>query len=340
MKAKLRVFAILLPLLIILGAVGAAGGYLYQALYVPNATAEESSVFEIRPGQGLRSVAEELQAQAYISSSLAFELYARFQGWEERLQAGRYLISDRMSSVEILEKIVSGDAVFDEMIITIPEGWSLADIELYFETLGLFSKEEFAQAAVMQDAYDDFWFLAPLQDDTILDGYLFPDTYRIFSNSTPISIVRRMLTNFGNRLSPQILETLETQDRTLHELLTLASIVQKEAPEGDMEEIAGVFWNRLRDGWNLESDATVNYVLGTKKLQPTFADTEVDDPYNTYRYPGLPPGPIGNPGMDAILAALDPAEHDYYFFLHKPTRETVFSRTFGEHLAAKRRYLD
>ncbi len=340
MKAKPRVFAILIPLLIILGAAGLAGGYLFKALYIPNATAEEPSVFEIRSGQGLRSVAGELQAQAYIPSSLAFEFYARLRGWEERLQAGRYLISDHMSSVEILEKIVSGDAVFDEMTIVVPEGWSLADIEVYFEILGLFTKEEFAQAAVMQDAYDDFWFLEPLQDDTILDGYLFPDTYRIFSDSTPISIVRRMLSRFGDRLSPELLDTLEAQDRSLHELLTLASIVQKEAPDEDMEEVAGVFWNRLRDGWNLESDATVNYVLGTKKLQPTFADTEVDDPYNTYRNPGLPPGPIGNPGMDAIFAALEPAEHDYYFFLHKPTRETVFSRTFSEHLAAKRRYLD
>ena len=101
-----------------------------------------------------------------------------------------------------------------------------------------------------------------------------------------------------------------------------------------------MFWNRLQAGRHLESDATVNYVLGTKKLQPTFADTEVDDPYNTYKYPGLPPGPIGNPGMEAIRASLEPAEHDYFFFLHKPSRETVFSTTFSEHLANKRRYLD
>jgi UPF0755 protein len=340
MKQKARFLGILFLLIVILVALGSTGSYMYRSLYIPNATAQEPSIFEIRPGQGLRQVADNLQAQAYIPSSVAFELYARFRGYEERLQAGRYLISDRMSSVQILEKIVSGDAVFDEVTITIPEGWSLADIEVYFEDLGLFSKEEFAEAAVMQDAYEDFWFLDPLEEDTILDGYLFPDTYRIFSDSTPVSIVRRMLANFGARLTPEMLETLEDQDRTLRELLILASIVQKEAPEGDMEEIAGVFWNRLRDGWHLESDATVNYVLGTSKLQPTFADTEVDDPYNTYRYPGLPPGPIGNPGMEAILASLNPVEHDYYFFLHKPTRETVFSRTFGEHLAAKRRYLD
>lgn len=326
-------------LILLVGSIG-AGSYLYRVLYLPNGTAEEPSVFEIRPGQGLRGVAESLQREAYIPSSLAFELYARFRGWEERLQAGRYLISDQMSSVEILETIVSGDAVFDELTITIPEGWSLTDIELYFESLGLFSQEEFAEAAVMQDAYEEFWFLEPLEEDTILDGYLFPDTYRIFSDSTPISIVRRMLANFATRLTPEIIATLEEQGRTLHELLTLASIVQKESPEGDMEEIAGVFWNRLRDGWRLESDATVNYVLGTSKLQPTFADTAVDDPYNTYRNPGLPPGPIGNPGMEAILASLLPAEHDYYFFLHKPTRETVFSHTFSEHLAAKARYLD
>ena len=337
MKLKLGVAAILL---LLLGGLAAGGVYFYRALYVPNASAEEPSVFEISPGQGLRRIAESLQAEAYIPSSLAFEFYARFRGYDDRLQAGRYLISDRMSTVEILEKIVSGDAVFDELTITIPEGWSLKDIEVYFEELGLFSQEEFAKAAVMQEAYDDFHFLVPLEDDTILDGYLFPDTYRIFSDSTPTTIVRRMLANFDARLTPEILSSLEGQGRTLHELLTLASIVQKESPQGDMEEIAGVFWNRLRDGWHLESDATVNYVLGTSKLQPTFADTRVDDPYNTYENPGLPPGPIGNPGMEAIIASLDPAEHDYYFFLHKPTRETVFSRTFTEHLAAKRRYLD
>ncbi len=326
-------------LILLVGLIG-AGTYLYRALYVANATSEEATLFEIRRGEGLRSVSEGLQREAYIPSSLAFELYARFRGWEDRLQAGRYLISDRMSSVEILETIVSGDAVFDELTITIPEGWSLTDIEGYFESLGLFTREEFAEATVMQAAYEDFWFLEPLEEDTILDGYLFPDSYRIFSDSTPTSIVRRMLANLGNRLTPEMLDTLDEQGRTLHELLTLASIVQKESPDGDMEEIAGVFWNRLRDGWRLESDATVNYVLGTSKLQPTFADTAVDDPYNTYVYPGLPPGPIGNPGMEAILASLAPAEHDYYFFLHKPTLETVFSHTFTEHLAAKARYLD
>lgn len=340
MRAFLRLFLIMTLLITVIGGFGAGGLYFYRSLRIPNATADEPSVFEILPGQGLREIAGNLQEEAYIPSSIAFELYARLQGYEDRLQAGRYLISDRMSSIEILEKIVSGDAVFDELTITVPEGWSLKEIEVYFEELGLFSQEEFAGAAVMQEAYRDFWFLEPLEDDTILDGYLFPDTYRIFSNSTPISIVRRMLSNFESRLSPEMLSTLEEQHRSLHELLTLASIVQKESPQGDMELIAGVFWNRIRDGWHLESDATVNYVLGTSKLQPTFADTEVDDPYNTYEYRGLPPGPIGNPGMEAIVASLTPAEHEFYFFLHKPTRETVLSRTFTEHLAAKARYLD
>jgi UPF0755 protein len=246
-----------------------------------------------------------------------------------------------MTPVDMLEMIVAGDAVFDELTVTIPEGWSLDDIESAFEEMGLFERERFQEAVVMGDAYRDYPLLAPLLDDTILDGYLFPDTYRIFPASTPETIVRRMLDNFHRRVTPEILEEITRQGRTLHEVLTLASIVQHEsASDEEMAAVAGVFWNRLQIDMRLESDATVNYVLGTSKLQPTFADTEVDHPYNTYENQGLPPGPIGNPGLPAIVAAVSPAEHEYLFFLHKPSREIVLSRTFAEHLASKARYLD
>jgi UPF0755 protein len=298
-------------------------------------------IFEIRPNQSLRTVSRRMVDEGLARSALAIELYGRVQGYAARLQAGRYLVSSRMPPVEILEKIITGDAVFDELTITIPEGWSANDIELYLEGLGLFAKEEFAQAVVMQPAYRDFPLLAPLEQDTILDGYLFPDTYRIFEDSTPQTIVRRMLDNFHRRMTPSLLAAVEASEMTLHEVLTLASIVQKEANgPAQMPDVAGVFTNRLRDRIPLESDATVNYVLGTKKRQPTFADTRVEHPYNTYENYGLPPGPIGNPGIDAIQATVDPAEHDFYFFLHPIDGRIVMSRTFAEHLENKARYLD
>jgi UPF0755 protein len=298
-------------------------------------------VFEIQPGQGLRTISANLAGARLVRNAYVLELYGRWAGLDKRLQAGRYLISPRLAPVEILRKIVSGDAVFDEMTITIQEGWSLNDIEIYLEQIGLFAREVFAEAAVMQPAYRDFDFLAPIEDDTILDGYLFPDTYRVFSDSTPERIVRRMLSTFDQRVTQEMRDEIEAQGRTLHDVLTLASIVQNEAGGPDeMYVIAGVFWNRLDIWMPLESDATVNYVLGTSKRQPTYADTAVQDPYNTYQNYGLPPGPIGNPGLGAILAAINPAHHDYLFFLHPLGGDIVLSRTFEEHLANKARYLD
>jgi UPF0755 protein len=183
--------------------------------------------------------------------------------------------------------------------------------------------------------------LSPLEDDTILEGYLFPDTYRIFEDSTPESIVRRMLANLQRQIDGEILGEIEAQNRTLHDVLTLASIVQKEANDtSQMPDVAGVFWNRLRIRMRLESDATVNYALGTSRRQPTFADVAVVHPYNTYVNHGLPPGPIGNPGIAAIRATLYPAEHDFLFFLHPIDGRIKLSRTFQEHLANKARYLD
>ncbi|MFW5826329.1 MAG: endolytic transglycosylase MltG [bacterium] len=324
-----------------LAAVFVADGLLFQPVSDDRGSESAAFVFEIQPNQTLRAVSRRLVAEGLARNALAVETYGRAQNLDASLQAGRYLVSPAMSPVTILQKITSGDAVFDEITITIPEGWSLNDIELHFEDLGIFSKERFQQAAVMQPAYADLEILSHLEDDTILDGYLFPDTYRIFEDSTPESIVRRMVENFQRRMTGEILAAIEGQGRTLHDVLTLASIVQKEANDtSQMPDVAGVFWNRL-EGWiPLESDATVNYVLGTNKRQPTFADTEVDHPYNTYENYGLPPGPIGNPGIDAILAAIDPAEHDFYFFLHPIDGRIVLSRTFEEHLANKARYLD
>ena len=339
-----RTLLIVFGVLVLLSVVGGTGAWIVlDMLTTPHSIVENDAetLFEIRPGDSLRVVTRRLESADLIPWAPVLEGYARWRGYAGALQAGRYLLSPAMTPVELVAKIVSGDAVFDELTITIPEGWSANDIELYLEAQGLFTKERFQEAVVMRDRYRDIPFLAAIADDTILDGYLFPDTYRIFADSTPEGIVLRMLERFGDRVDAALLREIRRQDRSLHEILTLASIVQHEsANDAEMPAVAGVFWNRLQIGMRLESDATVNYVLGTSKRQPTFADTEVQHPYNTYENDGLPPGPIGNPGLAAIRAAVYPAEHDFLFFLHKPTREIVLSRTFREHLDNKARYLD
>ncbi len=326
--------------LAVLAAAGYGGWYAYEGLFVPKDLGEQGHIFTIEPGEHLDEIARGLQSGGYVRSDFVLSLYARGRGLASSLQAGDYLLSGTMSGQEVLEKIVSGDAVFDEIQVTIPEGFTIAQMADRFEEVGLFDREAFLEAARMKEAYAGIVVLSDLPEDTLLEGYLFPDTYRVFADSTPETVILRMARRLEERVRETVLRDMRADEHSIHEIITLASIVQKESPVGDMPLIAGVFWNRIESGWLLESDATVNYALGTSKLQPTFADTEVDHPYNTYRYRGLPPGPVGSPGLDAIEATVHPAEHDYYFFLHKPTEETVLSRTFAEHLAAKRRYLD
>lgn len=314
---------------------------LYRPLWTGPPGEAPEVIVEILPGQGLRQISRTLAEADLVPSARLLEWYGRHQGYQARLQAGRYQVSPAAAPADIMREIVAGNAVFEEITVTIPEGWTLDDIATHLEEIGLFEAERFREAAIMQARYGDLAFLDALEEGDPLEGYLFPATYRVFPESTPESVVRRMLVTFGNRLSAGLREEIADQGRRIHDVITLASIVQKEsAGTAEMPDVAGVFWHRLRIGMRLESDATVNYVLGTNRRQPTFADTAVQHPYNTYRNAGLPPGPIGNPGMDAIVASIRPADTSYLFFLHKTNNEIVLSRTFRDHLAAKARYLD
>lgn len=325
---------------VFLAAAGAAAYTAWSLLGSP-ASFQEAAVVTIEPGHSTRAITRTLAAHGMIRNRYTTELYARVSGTARGLQAGRYLLEPGMTPPEMLRKIASGDAEFDHIRVTIPEGWMVEQIDSYLAQVGVFEKRSFVAAVIdHQPDLDRHPLLESLPENIPIEGYLYPDTYFILADTEPADLINRMLDELHQQLPQDMATQAAARDATVHEILTLASIVQKESPAGDERPIAGVFWNRLERRIRLESDATVNYVLGTKNLQPTFADTAVDHPYNTYRNYGLPPGPIGNPGLDAISAALHPAEHDYLFFLHKPTMETVFSRTFAEHLAAKARYLD
>ncbi len=306
---------------------------------VRDAMAAESHRVVVLRGRSVRGVLADLETAEIIPSADALLVYARIFHRDASVVAGIYDFTPDHTPLQVFADLVAGRTV-DPIRVTIPEGWRQERIAERLEAREIVSKDAFLDAAVMSEAYQDIDVVAHLADGAELEGYLFPESYTFEPGTDPEQVVRTMLGTLQNRLVSAGLNELITDGEALHETLTLASIVELEAPVEDMPEIAGVFQNRLDAGIRLESDATVNYVLGTSKLQPTFADTRVEDPYNTYRNFGLPPGPIGNPGMAAIEAAANPAEHDYYFFLHRPDRVTVFSYDFAEHLRNKARYLD
>lgn len=332
----------MLLLLFVLGSVAAWG---YRSLFVSAATATTSTpksgvIFEVPRGSTLQSAAIRLEDLGLIPSAQALVLYSRINNIDAGIQAGVYAFVSTQPPVEILSDLQNGNVVDQSVAITIPEGFTKEQIAARLNAAGVVSSDEFRSAAHMSANYRGFSFLSELEDGMSLEGFLFPETYRLIPGATGTAVVRSMLSVFALRTGEELLSAIAAQDLSVREVITLASIVERESPPEDVHEIAGVFWNRIQRGMRLESDATVNYALGTSNLQPTFADTLVDHPYNTYRFAGLPPGPIGNPGLAAIRGAAEPAMHDYLFFLHKPTRETVFSHTFSEHLAAKARYLD
>ena len=198
------------------------------------------------------------------------------------------------------------------------------------------SREEFLAAAHNSNVLADLTADFPLPKDT-LEGYLYPDTYEFPPHVTANQVLLEMLLNFGKRFARPYQRDLASAPHTLHEIVTIASLIEREARvPGDRPRIAGVIENRLRAKMPLEIDATVLYALGHHKQRVTFKDLTVRSPYNTYRHKGLPPGPIANPGLDSLLAALHPEPNAYFFYVARPDGSHLFTRTPGEHEAAKR----
>jgi len=228
-----------------------------------------------------------------------------------------------------------------EKVITIIEGWNIKQIDNYLIGQGVKLDKRLADFNV-RDYKSDYDFLADVPAGADLEGYLFPDTYRVFASTTADEVVRKMLSNFASKVSPEMLTEISRQKKTLHQIITMASVVEKEvASQNDMKVVAGIFWDRIKNGQALESCATLAYVLGENKIRYTHKDTRVESPYNTYINRGLPPGPIANPGLNSISSAIYPTYTDYNYFLSRPdTGETVFSKTYEEHVINTEKYLN
>lgn len=329
-----------LAIIILLFLLGLAFYYFDRQASFSHGTGDIPQTFEIKSGEGVKEIAKDLENSQLIKKDLYFNYYIWRTGSREKLQAGKYELRGSMTIPEIVQVLSIGEVVPNEVKITFPEGTSLKDMADILKNKG-FDGDNFLNVAKSgAGAKIDYDFLKSKPEKASLEGFLFPDTYIFFKNTSEANIVSRMLLNFDEKLTSQMRDDIKKKNRTIFEIVTMASILEKEVktPE-DMKIASGIFWDRIDAGMPLQSCATIAYVLGKEKKQYSFDDTRTPSPYNTYINKGLPPGPIDNPGLNSIKAAIYPTKTDYNYFLTDPeTGKTIFSTTIEEHEANKAKY--
>lgn len=335
-----HVFNFKIIILFLMSAVVIAGIFINE-IYRAHASYYGAKTIEVAPGLGSRKIAEFLKTEEIIRSKWAFIIYLTLKGKASELKPGEYTFFKTPIN-EIVRDLVQGG--LQETAITIPEGWLAKDIAELLEREGIVNKEIFLQTVNIQyrasNKFEKFNFLMDKPITIGLEGYLFPDTYRIFKNSPAEDIIVKMLDNFDKKVTPDLRQDIERQKKTLFEIITMAALIEKEVrTEEDRAIVSGILWKRLSIGMALQVDATITYITGKKTTSISREETQINSPYNTYRHPGLPPGPISNPGLSAIRAAIYPKESPYLYYLSHPDGQTIFSRTLDEHNMAKAKYL-
>lgn len=293
-----------------------------------------SRVVAIPPGASTWEIGERLTQAGVVRSPRALVVAARLRRAGGRLRHGEYALAPTQGALEIVDVLTHGRGLLHR--VTIPEGYTIRQIAEALAGAGVARADRFIELATRRGRS----FTRPaLRSIDSLEGYLFPDTYYLPRSLDEEAVIGVMLDRFEAAVGPAVRDAAHARGLTLHELVTVASMVEREAQvPAERPVIAGVIYNRLARGMRLEIDATVLYALGRHKDRVTFADLGVDSPYNTYRREGLPPGPIASPGLAAITAAATPADVPYLFYVLKPDGGHHFSRTLAEHLAAVRKY--
>ncbi|MBD3238397.1 MAG: endolytic transglycosylase MltG [Candidatus Moranbacteria bacterium] len=329
-------------LLVILILVSAVFYYFDRKMHGRKSHSPVEQEFVVTSGQGVNQISGRLQEQGLISNSLYFDLYIWRIGREEKIVTGAYTLRPNMTIPEIVDILTTGKNLAPKDIkITIIEGWSNKKIAQYLTEKNILSAEEFKKETGAVEKYQEqYSFLQDLEPkkDT-LEGFLFPDTYLIYPDSTPAMVISKFLNNFDKKLTDTMRQDIQASGHSIKEVVIMASIIEREVRDPkDQKIVSGLFWNRLQDRHPLQSCATINYILGNNKEKLSYEDTRIQSPYNTYLNKGLPPGPISNPGINALMAAIYPQESDYYYFLNKPDGEIIYSRTIDEHKVNKDKY--
>ena len=355
MLKQLIISAFLILIIFVLGIV-------YFFIQINTQVIEREQSFIIQKGQGVREISQNLKEQELIKNKFIFETYVFLKGIKGKFQVGEYKLKPKMNIVQIAKILTQGIGMQNERRITIIEGWTIKKIAEYLEKEGIVSKNDFLKAVknigkLGHSDIKEYEFLKELSNYKLprprfakrggqatsyklLEGYLFPDTYRIYKDATAEDIIKKMLDNFDQKLTSEMRHEIKKQGKTIFETVIMASIIEREVPNyEDRIIVSGIFWKRLEVGMPLQADSTLNYFTGNKSRALSSEELKIDSFYNTYLYPDFPPTPISNPGLSAIKAAIYPQESPYWYFLSKKTGETVFSQTLEEHNQNKRKWL-
>lgn len=332
-------------LLVVAGVVMGVWNTIHRNFFAPVDEKDATPIpFVVESGSSLSKVSNNLESSGLVRNSTVFKYYADFLGYGQKIQAGDYVLNKTMSLAQIADQLTTGDGNPITRNITIIEGWTIADIANYLVQIGaLENSQEFLTLCKTGTSFDDYYYVHDVlsgnasQRIYVLEGYLSPNTYEVYTSATPSDIIKKLLSQTEAVFTEEYHTRAEQLKMTMDEVITLASMVEKEAKTGDFARVSAIFHNRLRKNMTLGSDVTIKYVSGTTRMALTDSDLSVDSPYNTYLNQGLPPGPICSPSAAAIHAALYPDEtflsEDYLYFCSKDpdTGELYFSKTLEEH---------
>lgn len=284
----------------------------------------------VTSGMSARALGEKLSSLGVIHNGLHFWLRAKFEGYASQFKAGMYAFEPEMDEAIVLEKLVSGETT--SVKFTIPEGFGIKEIAERLAEEGLVNKTDFLERAKNFAPYD--YMKKEPNVRYAAEGYLFPDTYELHDEVNASAIMKMMAEDFDARLTQDMRDRASEKNLSIHDLITLASLVEKEARfDADRPIIAQVFLKRLKIGMPLQSDTTLQYLMDAPKEDVSIHDTKIESPYNTYQNKGLPPGPIASPGMKSIEAVLHPSDTDYLYFVADHSGHNHYSRTYAEHLS-------
>lgn len=335
-RRTIKRFAVSIIILILISWV-----YYLYCLNSPLAGDQLTQEFIVESGWGSSDISYRLTDAGLVRNPYVFQMYVWLHRIDSRLQPGNYFLSKSQNIKEIAWILARGAGSTKEISLTFIEGWNNQQIADYLVEREMIAQPADLFAIVQKKAvwWDDYPVLASRPKNLDLEGYLFPDTYRVFRDATIADIVQKMVATLEEKITSEMRQEISRQHKTIHEIITLASILEKEvSTQKDRRLVADIFYKRLAAGMPLQSDATVNYATGKSVTRASLDDLSVESLYNTYKYKGLPPGPICNPGFEAIEAAVYPVANEYWYFLTTPNGEVIYSKTHDEHVAAKARY--
>ncbi len=294
----------------------------YLLFYFPPQNFPQGEVITIISGESLQSITDMLYNTHVVRSPFIFRTTVILLGGEKRLIAGDYLLDRKESPVQLAYRLVHGQFHIDTIKVTIPEGWNVFQIATQLEK--------------SLDNFDKFTFLSLAKDK---EGYLFPDTYFLSPQVKPDVIIDLMQRTFNQKILT--VPGIASSPHNIKDIIIMASLLEAEARTTVSRRIiAGILWKRLSLSIPLQVDSTFSYINGKTTYELTASDLKIDSPYNTYKYKGLPPGPIGNPGLDAIISAITPTETKYLYFLSSKSGDMYYATTFEQHKRNKELYLN